>query len=112
MTPGDKEKVKSVMKLEYMSSEESMSEDDDNDEDNAEDSASDNEGGPPKKRKVLIKHPLPWRSPLANQFMESLDRKSKRRLSERSITMLLKRKIGDPSRRPRPTGGPEWALRT
>ncbi|KXJ08827.1 hypothetical protein AC249_AIPGENE12874 [Exaiptasia diaphana] len=59
MTPGDKEKVKSVMKLEYMSSEESMSEDDDNDEDNAEDSASDNEGGPPKKRKVLIKHPLP-----------------------------------------------------
>ena len=88
-----------------------MSEADDQADDDTVDSGSDNEGGPPKQRKVLIKHPLPWRSPLANQFMESMDRKAKRRLSERSLTMLLKRKIGEPSRRPRPSGGPEWAFR-
>lgn len=62
--------------------------DDQDDQDNTADSGSDTEGGSPKQRKVLIKHPLPWTSPLANQYIEGLHRKAKWRLSERSLNIL------------------------
>lgn len=87
-----------------------MSEEEDHDG-NAAGSGSEDEGAPPRQRKVLIKHPLPWRSPIANQYMESLDRKTRRQLSERSLSMILQRRLREPPRRQKPNAGPEWALR-
>lgn len=75
-------------------------------------SGSDEEGmAQVTRRKILIKRPLSWRSEMANGFMESLDRKTKRRLSGRSHTMLLERRTGAPSTRQPPAEAPEWAIR-
>jgi hypothetical protein len=83
------------MKLEYMSSEESMSEADDQDEDNTAGSGSDNEESFNKTPSAMEKSPS---KPVHGKYGAKGEKEA--------VTMLLKRKIGEPSRRPRPTGGP------
>lgn len=87
-----------------MSSEHSMSEDDD---EGAGDS-SEEEDAP--KHKALCRRPLMWRSLELNNLFVRLDRKSARRQSQRSASMMIKRKEGPPSTREAPENAPEFAL--
>ena len=48
---------------------------------------------------------------MANGYMESMDRKTKRRLSDQSHTMLLERRTAAPSTRQSPAEAPEGAIR-
>lgn len=91
----EKEKINILMKLDYISSEESAS-----DSENCED------GFP---RRTFVIRPLAWLSDEATTLMSSLDRKASRRRSERGSEMMIKRKIGMPSVRGCPEDCPEWA---
>ena len=92
------------MTAEYMSSEESMSEDEllpPRHEDNI-DGDSDSDDDTPHRKKVLVCRPLPWRSQELNLVMQMLDRKALRKRSARSTSMMIERRTGAPSRRPAP----------
>ena len=86
----EKTKYSDLMRIEYMSSEES-----------------DEETG--ANVRMFVTRPLPWRSQEATAVIESLDRKSHRRRSSRALEMVVKRKTGMPSSRGKPEG-PEWAM--
>ena len=86
-----------------MSSENSVSEDNTDEEDSSGD-----EDAP--KRKVLCRRPLTWRSESLSNLFARLDKKSKRRQSQRSESMMMKRTDGPPSRREAPDDAPEFAL--
>ena len=95
----------------FVSSEECISDDGVNDRPQNQ-SGSDEEGATQiTRRKILMKRPLPWRREMANGYMESLGRKTKRRLSDRSHTLLLERRTGAPSTRQPPAEASEWAIR-
>ena len=84
-----KEKIRKVIQIEMMSSE--------NEEEDG-----------------FSVRPLPWRSSKCDEIFEQLDQKLRSIKSARSKRQTLKRKIGEISRRPRPTGVKEdclWALR-
>lgn len=51
------------------------------------------------RSKIFVTRPLTWRSTLANNVMESLDRKVLRRRSDRAKEMCRTRKLGEPSSR-------------
>ena len=94
----EKEKNMKVLALDLMSSEETGSA-----------SASGSESS--EKERIFLTRPLPWRSPAANNLMESLDRKIIRHRSERAKEMRLMRRIGDPSSRPMSENqGEAWAM--
>lgn len=64
------------------------------------------------RRKVFLSRPLQWRSPQANNIMESLDRKVSRRRSVRAKEMCRTRRTGVPSSRttPKDCEPPAWAI--
>eukprot|EP00731_Ephydatia_muelleri_P021507 Em0014g98a len=78
LTQEQKEKFFSILRIEYMSSEES-----------AEESGEDEHMG--ERLKVLLIHTLPWRNPSVNEMFQSLDRKSARKRTSRAAEMCRKR---------------------
>ena len=78
----DDQKVKwlTVMKNEYMSSEESGPED------------------------TIIVHPLPWRTAYVNKMFEKIDAYVGAKKSSQAKRQMKKRVVGDLSTRPVPTG--------
>lgn len=97
------------MTVEYMSSEESLSEPESLNHQEDDSSGSDLESS---SKKVLCVKPLPWRSRELNVMMTSLDRKNARRRSQRGASMLIERRQGPPSTRAAPDDAPEFALST
>ena len=101
----EKRGFEQFMSVDYMSSEHSVSEDNTHGE---EDSSSGDEDAP--KRKVLCRRPLAWRSENLTNLFSRLDRNCKRRLSQRSESMTIKRRDGPPSERKAPDDAPQFAL--
>lgn len=97
------------MTVEYMSSEESLSEPESLNHQEDDSSGSDLESS---SKKVLCVKPLPWRSRELNVMVTSLDRKNARRRSQRGASMLIERRQGPPSTRAAPDDAPEFALST
>lgn len=98
LTPEEKSQWSKILTMEFMSSEESGSE-----------SGSGSEMG--TRRKVFIQHPLSWRSNEANRMIESLDRKTLRRRSERAKEMCRCRRTGEASvHTTPPASAPAWAV--
>ena len=87
-----------------MSSEHSASED----EEEESSAASDDDAAP--KRKVLCRRPLPWRSEELNGVFKRLDRKTMRKQSQRSSSMMIRRIDGPPSTRKAPAEAPQFAV--
>lgn len=87
MSQEEKEKTLKILRLDFISSEET---------------GADSGSGTETTDKVFFTRPLPWRSQAANNAMNSLDRKIIRRRSERAIEMCRTRRIGEPSCRPVP----------
>ena len=85
----EKEKIFNILTLDYMSSEDTGSE-----------SGSGLEMA--TRHKVFLSRPLLWRSTEANNIMESLDRKTTRRRSDRAKEMCRTRRVGLPSDRAAP----------
>lgn len=101
----EKRDFEQFMSVDYMSSEHSVSEDNTHGE---EDQSSGDEDGP--RRKVLCRRPLTWRSENLTSLFSRLDRKYKKRLSQRSESMMIKRRDGPPSERKAPDDAPQFAL--
>ena len=74
-----KSRFKDCLSVEYMSSEHSVSEDNLDQEDSSEDE------NVPRKKKVLIRRPLPWRSQELNTLFLKLDRKANRKVSKKCL---------------------------
>lgn len=91
-----KERSLKVLILDFMSSEETGSD----------------SGSGSETTKIFLTRPILWRSPDANNLMDSLDRKILRRRSERAKEMCRSRKIGQPSSRPMPPcqSATAWAV--
>ena len=103
-----KERIRPVLKAEFMSSEESSNENPSVEQEGSS-SGSDTEQQLSRGKKKLIKHKLPWRSQEMQLIMESLDRKLERRRSDRAKGMCLEVVMGDNLSRARPENLPEWA---
>lgn len=101
----DKEKFRSVLTADYMSSEESLSEP--YSQDAGDTSGSDQDV--PKKKKLCVR-PLPWRSVEVNTLMVRLDRKIIRKRTPRSSWRSMERTVRPPSTREAPEDAPEFAL--
>ena len=99
-------KFATVLKAEFMSSDESIVEDLNSSEGSGSDT---DERTPPTKKKRLVKHKFPWRSREMQAVIDSLDRKIDRRRSGRSKAMCLEVVVSGESTRPKPDGLPEWA---
>lgn len=98
----EKERYMKYMTVDYMSSEQSMSE--------SENGYESPDVERPKK-KVFSVSTLPWRSPELTQVMHSLDRKLMRRRSAKAINMLMERhRSGIISSRPAPDDADAYAL--
>lgn len=91
----EKEEAMKILSLDFMSSEETDSES--------------GSGSEQTRRKIFMLRPLQWRSPQANNIMQSLDRKITRRRSERAKEMCHVRRTGVPSSRISPKD-PAWAI--
>ena len=105
ISPEEKQRYLPCMTTDFMSSEESVSE-----QEEEEDCSSESDAEPGSQRKHLCIKPLPWRSRELNDLMARLDRKIARRQSQKSAGMVLKRKQGPPSMRQAPDDAPEFAL--
>ena len=104
-----KQKIRLVLKPEFMSSEESVVEDTATENNSSDDSDGPSEPTHAHKKKKLIKHKLPWRSQEYQSVIESLDRKIARRRDDRAKRMCLETTMGGDSARPKPDHLPEWA---
>lgn len=103
----EKERYTKYMTVDYMSSEQSMSE---SEGENAENGYESPDVERPKK-KVFSVSTLPWRSPELTQVMHSLDRKLMRRRSAKATNMLVERhRSGIISSRPAPDDADAYAL--
>ena len=95
------------MTVDYMSSEQSMSE---SEGENVENGYESPDVERPKK-KVFSVSTLPWRSPEFTQVMHSLDRKLMQRRSAKATNMLVERhRSGIISSRPAPDDADAYAL--
>lgn len=63
---------------------------------------------PARKKSVIVVSPLAWRSERFTDILQSLDRKWLRRSTERSRTMMKKKRIGPELDQPAPEGIPLW----
>lgn len=104
-----KERIRQVLKAEFMSSEESAAENTSVEQASSSESDSEQPSAAARGKKKLIRHKLPWRSQEMQRVMESLDRKIERRRSDRSKGMCLEVVIGEDSCRAKPENLPEWA---
>ena len=103
----EKERYTKYMTVDYMSSEQSMSE---SEGENAENGYESPDVERPKK-KVFSVSTLPWRSPELTQVMHSLDRKLMRRRSAKASNMLVERyRSGIISSCPGPDDADAYAL--
>ena len=103
----EKKRYIKYMTVDYMSSEQSMSESEGEDAEHGYESP---DLERPKK-KVFSVSTLPWRSPELTQVMHSLDRKLMRRRSAKAINMLMERhRSGIISSRPAPNDADAYAL--
>ena len=94
-----------MLSIDYMSSEESLSEPDSQDEG---DSSGSDEDVP--RNKQLCVRPLPWRSVEVNTLMARLDRRIIKKRSTRSNWMSMERTVGPASTREPPEDAPDFAL--
>ena len=90
-----KDKWKPCLVLDLMSSEESAAEDSDSDDDH-----------------TFTVRPLPWRADKVTSFFTQLDKKYCKGQSKRSAIMTLKRQVGIPSDRTKPSSSdlPSWVV--
>ena len=103
----EKKRYTKYTTVDYMSSEQSMSESEGVNSENGYESA---DVERPKK-KVFSVSTLPWRSPELTQVMHSLDRKLMRRRSAKATNMLVERhRSGIISSRPAPDDADAYAL--
>lgn len=87
--PQQLENWRQVLKAEYMSSEESATD----------------EG-----EEVILVMPLPWRSVHLNQLLAWVDKKAMAEKTPQARRQTKRRKLGSPSCRPKPIGDvPRWA---
>lgn len=101
----EKQRYLPCITTDFMSSEESVSEQEEED-----DYSSESDAEPGSQRKYLCIKPLSWRSRELNDLMARLDRKIARRRSQKSAGMVLERKRGPPSMRQAPDDAPEFAI--
>ena len=90
LTAEEKERIRPVLTVEFMSSDES---DEEVGSQVAESSESDCENPEPEqapRKKQLVRHRLPWRSRELQLTFDSLDRKLTRRRSDKAKSMCLK----------------------
>ena len=104
-----KEKIRPVLKAEFMSSEESVNEEIPTDQEHSSSGSDTEEVCPSRGRKKLMKHKLPWRSQEMQRIIDSLDRKLDRRRDDRAKGMCLQTSMGGDSKREKPDHLPEWA---
>lgn len=93
-----------------MSSEESASEDEMNDHLNDDSDSEEEECNKRKKKDFFLVKSLPWRSEEVTRLMKVLDKKSKRRKSQKSVNMSLERRVGPPSKRLAPIDAPDFSI--
>ncbi|XP_068730553.1 uncharacterized protein [Montipora capricornis] len=105
ISPEEKQRYLPCMTADFMSSEESVSE-----EEEMEGYSSESDAESASQRKHLCVKPLPWRSRELNDLMARLDRKIARRRSQKSAGMVLERKQGPPSARQAPDDVPDFAI--
>ena len=75
------------------------------------DNASGDEQLSDHEQRKLVCRPLPWRSAKAKKVLAALDKKYKRRQSEKGRLMTVPRVVGPPStRKQQKLDIPEWAL--
>ena len=113
LTAEEKDKIKPLLKAEYMSSDESdveMERHQDEVGSSDEESLSNNNHQEGQQRKKLIRHRLTWRSREVQLTFESLDRKLARRRSDKAKAMCLEVTYGSDSSRAAPDNCPEWAI--
>lgn len=103
MAPEVKAQLEPVLKADYMSSDETAS------ENSSENSDGENSTQQLNQRKRLRKHPVTWRSAEFEDYILSIDRKLARRRTERGKAMVLETVIGRDSPRSAPIDCPEWA---
>ena len=97
-----KQHLARFMTAQYMSSEESMSEEEPLPELNTQEGNLSSDDEEPPRKKILVCRPLPWRSQELNNVIQLLERKASRKRGARSASMVIERRIGAPSRRPAP----------
>lgn len=105
-TEAQKEGILKVLKNDYMSSDESLSDDSSDDIDNA---GSDDSTVVPKTKVLVVKR-LTWRSRELNETIKKLDRRVAKRRSPKGNSMRIERRDGPPSSRQAPEDAPGWAL--
>ena len=86
--PSDMAQWEQLLKVEYMSSEES---------------------GVDEEEDVLIVHDLPWRKPAVKKMFSTLDAESAKHKTAQSKRQMKRRVIGSISSRSQPTAMPKWA---
>ena len=101
ITEQKKRDMAQYMTVDYMSSEESMSEDEQQPSGNLSDGSNSSDDVPQRKKVLVCRH-LPWRSQELDSLIKLLDRKISRKKSARSATMCIERRTGQPSTRTAP----------
>ena len=110
-TEESKNKYFSILKIDYMSSDESASDTSASEADHDDEGSQTDESSAPK-RKMLLTKKLPWRSEHLEETLKNLDRKSQRKRSRRASSMLLKRRGTEiASARLAPIDAPRWAVK-
>ena len=101
---GTKEKIGPVLKAEFMSSEESVTEEVATDQEHSSESDT-GEVRPSRGRIKLIKYKFPWRSQEMQRVIDSLDRKLDRRHDDRAKKMCLETSLEGESTTEKPDHG-------
>ena len=106
----DKEKIRQVLKSDFMSSDESDANNTTRSQPGVSSDSDDGGEHSEQRKKKLIRHRLPWRSRELQLTLESLNRKIARRRSDRAKAMCLEITPGNDSSRPIPDNSPEWVI--
>ena len=108
LTAEEKERIRPVLTVEFMSSDELDEEVGSQVAESSESDCENPEQAPRKKQ--LVRHRLPWRSRELQLTFDSLDRKLTRRRSDKAKSMCLKVTSGSDSERPVLDNDPDWAV--
>ena len=103
-----KERIRPVLKAEFMSSEESVTKEVPTDQEHSSESDTE-EVRPSRGKKKLVKHKIPSRSQEMQRVIDSMDQKLNHRCNERSKKMCLEASVGGESVREKPDHLPQWA---
>lgn len=107
LTEAAKEDLNKGLIIAAMSPEESETES----EESGDNSGDELNGTPPQKKKSLVVRRPSWRSQRFNEHLESLDRKSNRRASCKTKSMVRPRHEGAVLTCENPEGIPNWMIR-